>query len=164
MKILRPLTLVTALGLAVGATALGPDATAEAQRRRVRVDQHWEVLGQKDVSFRRDQDVIAVGRRDGRFERIRLQVLYNDIRLDQIEVVFGNGRSMQVPTNGILLREGQQTNAIDLPGDDRFIRQVVLHYSPVGRRYEGRAQVRVLGLEDERSTRRAQRRRRNRRR
>ena len=83
-----------------------------------------------------------------RFESIRLQVLRNDIRLDEIQVVFGNGRAMRVPTRGLLLREGQQTSAIDLPGDDRIIRQVVLHYSTIGRRYEGRAVVRVLGLED----------------
>lgn len=83
----------------------------------------WERLGSRKVGFGRDNDVIPVGRGEGRFKRIQLRVRDNAIEIRDLKVVYGNGR-----TNDIRVREniraGGQTRAIDLRGNDRAIREV----------------------------------------
>ena len=51
----------------------------------------WERLGERHVGFGNDHDIIDVGRHEGRFKRLRLRVRDNDIKLNSIKVMFGNG-------------------------------------------------------------------------
>ena len=64
----RPFLALTALALALGGGSLALDPSSANAQRRIQLrnqGRHWEVLGQQDVSFRQDHDVIPVGRRDG---------------------------------------------------------------------------------------------------
>jgi hypothetical protein len=98
---------------------------ADAQPRRGAGN--WEQLGCQRVGFIRDRDTIRVGRGEGRFSAIRLRVAGNDIFLQDLTVVYGNGNPdrLQVRSD---IRAGGQTRAIDLKGAARAIQSIELTY------------------------------------
>lgn len=131
------------------AACLAVAGSASAQRDRDRGrdrdwnrDQ-WELLGDKRVGLGVDRDVINVGRREGRFEKIRLEVLDNDVFLLDLKIVYGNGDVQDFPV-GALIRRGSGTRPIDLTGGDRFIDRIEMTYRsrPNSR---GQALVQVYG-------------------
>jgi hypothetical protein len=102
----------------------------------------WVQLGEQTAGFRGDRDVIEVGRKAGQFQRIALRVTENDIFLEKIAIVYGNGEAdvktirQEVPANG-------RTGVIDLRSD-RFIDRIELDYRSTGVR-RGRAKVAIYG-------------------
>lgn len=132
---MRYLRYVFLAGLALIASVAAPSYSF-AER--------WEMLGEQSVGFRADRDVIRVGRTEGRFERLKLRVLRNDIELLDARVVYGNGEvdELRVRQN---LREGTETRPFDLPGfRGRFIDRIELTYRS-RLNFEGRAVVQVWG-------------------
>ncbi|SRR5579883_96771 len=90
----------------------------------------WERLGERRVGFINDHDRIEVGRRDGKFKRIKLRVRDNDIELNSIKVIFGNGQVEDFRFNE-RIRAGGESPSIDLRtpwANGRYIREVELHY------------------------------------
>ena len=131
-------------------TMVADDASAQ-RRDRDRGDRDWELLGAEKVDFRRDRDVIRVGRKEGRFEALRLEVKDGDVRVREMTVVYGNGDKQRFEVDGII-RDGQRTRPIDLKGNTRFIREIEFRYKSVGRPRKGdeRATVLVYGKEPDR--------------
>lgn len=105
----------------------------------------WELLGDKSVDFRVDRDVIRVGRREGRFEKIALEVTDNDVEIRDLTVFFRHGRPQDVRVRS-LIRAGGRTRPIDLRGGDRVIERIELIYRTRGPG-RGRAKVAVYGLQ-----------------
>src|SRR5580698_5982708 len=103
----------------------------------------WERLGTRSVEFRGDQDTIVVGRREGRFRAILIEVTNGAIEMDNVRVVFGNGAAFS-PRTRLVFNEGERSRAIDLPGDARLIRSVTFSYRSL-RSGEGRATVVLYG-------------------
>jgi len=90
------------------------------------IPRSWVLFGAQTVDFRGDRDVIPVGPEVGRFERIALRVLDNDIFLREITITYANGeRDRKIIETEI--RANSQTRGIDLKGD-RFIRDIELVY------------------------------------
>ncbi len=90
----------------------------------------WERLGERRVGFISDHDTIGVGRRDGKFKRLKLRIRDNDIELDSLKIVFGNGEVEDFPFHQ-RIRAGGESPTIDLRTpwrDGRFIKEVLLHY------------------------------------
>jgi hypothetical protein len=87
----------------------------------------WQFLGSRRVNGALDFDRIPVGIGKGRFDRIRLKVVGNDLMIYDLEVRYGNGVIDDVPVR-LLIPEGGQTRAIDLRGTDRRIRAVRFAY------------------------------------
>jgi len=117
------------------------DRDRDRDRDRGRSD--WELLGSRTVGFRVDRDIIEVGRREGRFSRIALEVRENDVYFMDLKVVFMNGEVQDVPVRA-LVRPGERSRPLDLQGGDRVIRQIELVYrSRPG--FGGRAVVNVYG-------------------
>ena len=106
--------------------------------------QNWEFLGERHANLAGDHDVIPVGIRDGLFRTLQLRVRGNAIHLMDLRVNFRNGTTYDVPVRAIV-RAGEQTRAIDLPGDLRVIRNVRMTYRTVGRVRRGQATVRLFG-------------------
>lgn len=137
MKIIS--TISTAVMLAVLAAAA--PSSAQAQRG-------WVLLGEKTVSKLGDRDVVNA-RGEGRFSKIRLCVKRRPVHFSDLDVVFGNGRSQDLRVRRVI-GPGECTRAIDIRGDDRFIRRIVMKYNTVGaygrRAFVGpRAVVEVYG-------------------
>jgi hypothetical protein len=102
----------------------------------------WELLGATRIGGSGfDLDEIDVGKRRGRFEKIRLRARSNNVFIRALKVVFNNGESQDVRL-GARLREGAQTAPIDLAGAERFIKRIEIAARTRGRR----AVVEVYGV------------------
>ena len=102
-----------------------------------------ELLGQREVDFRADNDVIEVGRSEGRFQKIRVVVRGAPIELRDMKVIFDDDSVIDVPRRSRILRENSDF-VIDLPGERRVIQRIDFQYRSVDRR-EGKATVLVYG-------------------
>jgi hypothetical protein len=108
----------------------------------------WELLGSQTVGFNVDRDVIQVGRREGRFTRIALEVRDNDIFMFDLKVVFMNGEVQDIPIR-TLIRRGTRSRPLDLAGGERVIKQIEMVYR-TRPGFGGRAVVNVYGEQDRR--------------
>lgn len=104
-------------------------------------DKGWTMLGEQEVNGANDFDNIVV-KSSAKFQKLTVVVLDSDLVLDQIEVAFRKGKSLEVDV-GHAFKEGSRTRAIDLPGDKRHITQIVLKYGNLAG--GGRAKVQVWG-------------------
>ena len=102
----------------------------------------WEKLGAREVDGKVDRDVIAVGRDDGRFKAIQIQVDGSALEMFEIKVTFGDGQTFE-PKTRLVFDKNSRSRNIDLPGDKRVIKKVEFRYGnlPGG----GRARVELWG-------------------
>lgn len=106
----------------------------------------WELLGEQSVGFGVDRDVIRVGRREGFFSKIALEVRDNDVEILDLRVFFERGPPQDVRVREFI-RAGGRTRAIDLIGRERLIDRIEIVYrSRPG--FRGRAKVAIFGLRD----------------
>lgn len=111
--------------------AFGPvriEFFGEKQRGRVAAPR-WEQLGCHRVGFLETNDVIRVGRREGAFRAIKLQVSEATLRLNKLRIVFGD-RSVQTFDVRAAIPAGAETRALDLDGRRRVIERIELEYLP----------------------------------
>ena len=113
---MRPGTAAITAGALI-CLALAPTA---AQAR-------WERLGCQKVGFIADKDVIRVGRGEGRFKSIRLQVSGNKVYMDDLKVIYANGEPDDIPVRSEI-RAGGQTRPLDLRGERRAIKEIEMKY------------------------------------
>lgn len=104
----------------------------------------WQDLGCKKVGLLEDRDIIRVGRREGTFRAIKLQVSGNKLRLDRLRVTYGNGQVEDFVVRTVI-PEGTESRPIDLSGRYRGIESIELRYIP-SLSLKGSATVCVLGL------------------
>lgn len=108
-----------------------------------RPEARWEELGCQRVGFLVDRDIIRVGRNEGRFSALRLDVSDNKIFIEQFRVIYGNGTSDEFRVREEI-RPGGQTRPIDLRGERRVIRQIEMVYRSQPN-FRGQARVCVSG-------------------
>lgn len=123
--------LMTKLGIvaATGAAVIASIPVAEAQRYWM--PRGWQVIGVKTVDGRRDTDnVYAPGRQD--FRRVQLCVYNAPLRMRDLRVYFGNGRSQDVSVRSTI-RPNSCTRPIDLRGRDRDITRIRMKYDRIYR-------------------------------
>ena len=100
------------------------------------------LFGAQYVGFVNDRDVIRVGNEVGKFDRIRLRVLDNEIHITELKVVYANGETDTLAVNANIPKNSR-TNWIDLKGD-RFIKEIqMIYHSKPG--FKGQARIEVFG-------------------
>lgn len=105
-----------------------------------------ELLGTQKIGFSRDRDVVRVGRREGRFRRLALRALDNDIEIIDMKVFYGRGGPPDELRNRILLRVGERTAPIDLRGNEpRVIDRIEFVYR-ARPNFRGGATLEVYGV------------------
>jgi hypothetical protein len=100
------------------------------------------LFGAENVGFLTDRDVIRVGNEIGKFSKIRLRVLENDIHINEMKVVFNNGESDTLAINADIPKNSR-TSWIEMRGD-RFIKEIQLDYRSRPD-FKGQARVEVFG-------------------
>ena len=100
------------------------------------------LFGAQYVGFGVDRDVIRVGNEIGKFDRIRLRVLDNDIHINEIKVVYANGETDALAVYADIPKNSR-TNWIDLKGD-RFIKEIQMVYRSKPS-FKGQARIEVFG-------------------
>lgn len=106
----------------------------------------WELLGRKTVALGADRDEIWVGTGEGTFKAIKLRVVDTGVEFDRLLVVLRNGRTIDVSIRDFI-PAGGETRVIDLPGRERYITKVILHYTTRPGTLD-RAEVQLWGLSD----------------
>lgn len=119
-----------------GLTEEGPSQSSQGGR--------WEALGCQQVGMALDRDAIRVGRHEGQFRAIRLEVGGNDVFVENLTVVYGNGERDQIAVRAGI-RRGTQTAPLDLRGERRAIERIELIYRAVPNN-RGTARVCASGL------------------
>lgn len=88
-----------------------------------------------------ENDLLEVhGRR--RYTAVMFQVPHGDVRIEHIRITFGDDTAFQ-PTVKPYFREGERTCRIDLPGYNREIKRVRIHYHSASR---GVSVIEVFGV------------------
>lgn len=102
-----------------------------------------EVLfGVQDVGFLVDRDVIRVGSEIGKFDRIRLRVLRNEIFVTDLKAIFDDGTSETLLTDAKIGAD-RKTDWISLKHNG-FIKEIQLVYRSKPD-FKGQARVEVFG-------------------
>ena len=100
------------------------------------------LFGAQYVGFTVDRDVIRVGNEIGKFDKLRLRVLDNDVYIKDMKVVYTNGESDDLAVNAEV-KQNSRTGWFNLHGD-RFIKEVQMVYRSKPS-FKGQARVEVLG-------------------
>jgi Protein of unknown function (DUF2541) len=100
------------------------------------------LFGSQYVGFGVDRDVIRVGAEIGKFDKVRLRVLDNDIFIKDLKVVYINGESDDLVVNAEV-KQSTRTQWFNLKGD-RFIKEVQMVYRSKPN-FKGQARIEVLG-------------------
>lgn len=110
-------------------------------------DDKFDVIDTQRISRRDRAPVIFdVGRREGRFARLRFQAKDGDIRIESVRITYRNGDTQQVQIDD-RLQSGEMSRSIDLEGDRRHVRSVRVEARPA--RGERDAQLVLLGKADD---------------
>jgi|SRR5947209_12543363 len=116
----------------------------EERRQEQREEAGWVKLGERQVDWKVDHDVIEVGRAEGKFTQLRLRCVQGDLELYKMKVIFASGEPF-TPDTKVHFREGERTHSIDLPGDARTIKRVEFSYRSESRHEP--AVIELLGKE-----------------
>jgi hypothetical protein len=141
-------SILIVLGLLVLALSFAPRpasaADSKKERHKEQREEGWVELGTREVDYKKERDVIEVGRQEGRFTRIRLEVDEGDMKLSKLKVTFGNGETFE-PDTRYEFNEGTRSHNIDLPDKARAIKRVEFVYK--SEKHGPKAVVTLLGKE-----------------
>ncbi|HLP93249.1 MAG TPA: hypothetical protein VK168_04395 [Saprospiraceae bacterium] len=87
----------------------------------------WELLGSRKIDYKVDRDEILVTRAEGVFSAIQIRVKRSPINMHKLAVHYGNGDVEEIDLRQSF-RAGSVSRVIDLPGNKRIIRKVVMWY------------------------------------
>ena len=110
---------LTGIALAVAALA-APVALAKEQ-----------VIGTVNFAGAVQRDVIDVGGREGQFVGLRMEARQSDVEVIDLKVVYGNGSGEDIRVRQTF-KAGTSSRVLDLAGNKRAIRQIIVTYVPRG--------------------------------
>lgn len=87
----------------------------------------WELLGARKINYGLDRDEIMVTRSEGVFSAVQLRIKRSPINMHKLAIHYGNGEVDEIDLRENF-RAGSASRVIDLPGNKRVIRKVVLWY------------------------------------
>jgi len=90
-----------------------------------------DLLGTTLSQPRVEQSIIKVGKKEGRYQAVRLAVSKNDAQIIDLKVIYGNGQSESISVKQVF-RAGQSSRSIPVKGGDRYIDQIVVTYLALG--------------------------------
>lgn len=100
------------------------------------------MFGYQDVGFGIDKDTIRVGSETGKFSKLRLRVLKNDVFVNTLKVVYIDGTSEDIVLNA-QVKQGARSPWYDVKATE-FIREIELTYRSRPN-ISGQARVEVTG-------------------
>jgi hypothetical protein len=108
---------------------------------------NWVPLGQQEVGFRVDRDVIRISQpeswhRERSFDKLHFLAKGADVLMMAIRVVYMNGHNENYRVDRLIRQDGDLV--VDLPGRRSFIREVEMIYKKRDN-FSGRAVIRLFG-------------------
>lgn len=106
------------------------------------IDGNDVMFGYQNVGFGIDRDVIKVGGEIGKFDRVRMRVLANDVHINSLKVLYMDGSSQDVAVDADI-KANSRTSWFDVQGD-KFIREIQMNYRSKPN-FKGQARIEVTG-------------------
>ena len=103
----------------------------------------WHKIAETAVSLKADKDEVIVMGAD-HFKSLRLKVIDAPVEFTDITVVYENDMRQDISVRK-LIKRGDETRAIDLKGNDRAIKKIILMYKTVPTGEMDRAHVEIWG-------------------
>lgn len=100
------------------------------------------MFGYQNVGFGLDRDVIKVGGEIGKFDRIRMRVLGNDVHINRLKVVYMDGTSEDLAVDADI-RANTRTSWLEVDAE-KFIREIQMSYRSKPN-FKGQARIEVTG-------------------
>jgi hypothetical protein len=100
------------------------------------------MFGYQNVGFGLDRDVIKVGGEIGKFDRIRMRVLGNDVHMNTLKVVYMDGTSEDLAVDADI-RANTRTSWLEVDAE-KFIREIQMSYRSKPN-FKGQARIEVTG-------------------
>jgi hypothetical protein len=97
-------------------------------------DNDWVSVGTETFEGRNDREQAVAGWSGRSVDRIAVKPLNADARCSRITARFGNGKRRDLDVDAGMRMVQGRGYTFDLPGDERNVRSVVLHCTPVDRR------------------------------
>lgn len=133
-------------GAGEAAAAVTPDAPSPTKPSQAKPGERTEggdvMFGYQDVGFGMDTDTIRVGSETGKFSKLRLRVLKNDVFVNTLKVVYNDGTSDDIVLNA-QVKQGSRSPWYDVKPTE-FIREIQLQYRSRPN-VSGQARVEVTG-------------------
>jgi hypothetical protein len=85
----------------------------------------WRLMGDAWVTGPFERQIIHVGKYEGRIARLMLVITDSNLEVGDVVIQFGDGRRWS-PGLRRSFADGSRSRAVDLPGHERFIRDVEL--------------------------------------
>lgn len=130
----------------LGVCLLGAPAKANSDWAKERHDswaKDWRKLGTATASFSRDRDEIRCASK-GFVRQIVFEVRNTAVNFTDVDVYLANGTKLDVQLRSVV-RAGQRSRVIDLPGEARVISKIVFRYRSIDVGGRSRAEVVVWG-------------------
>lgn len=123
--------------LAILALSMALPASAQRAQR------DWVLLGQQEVGFMVDRDIVNVDREGVRFSQLRIEAERNDVYMVSVRLVYQNGYAEDFRVDREL-KAGIEALPIDLRGERSYLRKIEMVYR-ARPDFRGRAVVRIYG-------------------
>lgn len=87
----------------------------------------WQPIGERQVNYKIDHDVLNVTYRDGTFRQLRFGVRGGSINVYRCVIHFENGESQEIDLRSTF-RKGSKSRIVDLSGNRRLIDKISFWY------------------------------------
>jgi len=128
----------------VAVTAFASAFSVSAVEHKRVEEGKWMELGSRQVDFKSDHDTIEVGKSEGRFTALRIDVAEGDLVMEKMKITFGDGSTYE-PKTKVEFKPGQTSQTIDLPNKSHVIKKVDFTYHSKGK--HEKAMVMLFGKE-----------------
>ena len=124
-------------------TSLGYRAIAQQPAVITKDNPGWHKIAETAVNLRSDRDEVIVIGAD-HFNALRLKVTDAPVEFTDLTVVFENEARQDIPVRHFIKR-GEMTRVLDLKGNERAIKKIILMYKTVPTGDMDRAHVEIWG-------------------
>lgn len=120
--------------------------TATAQKVAVETDNTagWHKIAETVANLKMDRDEVLVTGAD-HFKSIKLRVTDAPVEITDLTVVFENEQKQEIEVRN-LIKAGDHTRVIDLDGQNRAIKKVIIKYKTVPTGENDKARIEIWGM------------------
>ncbi|MEO5675315.1 MAG: hypothetical protein ABIQ74_11780 [Chitinophagales bacterium] len=120
--------------------------TATAQKVAVETDNTagWHKIAETVANLKMDRDEVLVTGAD-HFKAIKLKVTDAPVEITDLTVVFENEQRQEIEVRN-LINAGDHTRVIDLDGQNRAIKKIIIQYKTVPTGENDKARIEIWGM------------------
>ncbi len=104
----------------------------------------WVLIARTQTRLNLDQDMVVINGQNV-FRAIKFRVTHNPIEIYDLDVVFENGEHQDIPVKNVF-QPSTESRVLDLPGNKRRIKSIIIKYRSGGNLFNQRAYVQFWGL------------------